>query len=53
MGNESCDLEDIVEHVYNHLTMRAYPVECNENKKRTIRKKAKKFLVRDGELFYI
>ena len=53
MGDKSCDLEEIVEHVYNYLTMHAYPVEWNENKKRTIRKKAKKFFVSDGELFYI
>ena len=44
---------DLVEDVYQYLTHRMYPALATNNQKRVIRNKAKKFSVRDGELYYI
>ena len=45
--------EDIVEQVYVYKTKNQYPDGAHESKKRAIRKKAKRFVVKDGELYYI
>lgn len=44
--------EDLIDAVYNYLTSKKYPDGCAPCKKRQIRKKAEKFLVVKGELFY-
>ena len=36
----------------NYVTDKTYPEGCSENLKRVIRRKAKMFSVRDGELYY-
>ena len=48
----SYDDADLVELAYEYITSKHYPAGCTENKKRTIRKKSKRFEVRDGELCY-
>ena len=45
--------KDIVEQVYVYKTKNQYPDGARESKKRVIRKKAKRFVVKDGELYYI
>ncbi len=44
---------DIIEDMYHYLITSKYPVPCSENRKRSIRRKAKQFVVEDGILFYI
>lgn len=44
--------EVLVEQVYAYLTHSQYPAACDKNQKRVIRKKATRFVVRDGELYY-
>ena len=44
--------QELVEQAYAYLTTSTYPPGCTENRKRVIRTKAKKFELRDGELFY-
>ena len=44
--------EDLVEDVYIYVTEQRYRDGATENRKRAIRNKAKKFEVRNGELFY-
>ena len=43
---------ELVEHVYQYLAQNRYPEGCDKNHKRIIRKKAKKFLVKEGVLHY-
>ncbi len=43
---------ELIELAYRYLTEKTYPSGITENRKRAIRNKAKKFVVRDGELFY-
>ena len=45
--------EEIIEQVFIYRTKNQYPDGANKSKKMAIRKKAKKFVVKDGELFYI
>ena len=44
--------QELVEQAYVYLTSATYPPGCDENRKRVIRKKAKKFELKDGELYY-
>ena len=44
---------ELVEEVYIYLTEGKYPVTCAANRKRIIRRKAEKFRVQNGELFYL
>ena len=51
---ESCEGDsDLVEQVYQYITAGTYPIGCSQNKKRIIRKKSKRFRIRDGELLYL
>lgn len=50
--DERTSQEDLVQDVYLYLTERSYPAGASANLKRVIRNKAKKFSVRNGELFY-
>ena len=43
---------DLLEKAYIYLTERRYPENSSSNDKRIIRRKAAKFNMRDGELFY-
>ena len=43
---------DLVQEAYIYLTEHHYPQDCTNVRKRSIRKKAGKFVVRDGELFF-
>ena len=46
--------DDIVEQVYHYLMkVSIQVVSCSEYRKRGIRKKVKRFAVKDGELYYI
>ena len=38
--------------VFDYVQSQKYPEDCEENKKRAIRRKAQKFSVRNGVLFY-
>ena len=38
--------------LYNVITKSEYPSDSTRNEKRSIRRKAEKLLVRDGEIFY-
>ena len=51
MESEERD-QELVEQAYSYITTSTYPPECTENRKRVIRKKAKKFELKDGELYY-
>ena len=44
--------EQLIEHAYTYLREKTYPDGCSDTKKRVIRKKAAKFEVKDGELYY-
>ena len=54
MDHESADERDVdlVEQAYRYLTDKTYPNGATENRKRAIRNKAKRFIIKDGELFY-
>ena len=43
---------DLIEEVYDYMTRKRYPVGCTEGRKRSIRRKAAKFVVKDGELYF-
>ena len=43
---------DLVEEAYRYLTDKTYPNGGTENRKWANRNKAKKFIIKDGELFY-
>ena len=43
---------DLVQKACTFLSERRYPDGCSKNEKRIIRRKALKFVVRDGDLLY-
>ena len=43
---------NLVQEVYIYLTERHYPPGCADSQKRSIQKKAGKFVVRDGKMFF-
>ncbi len=45
--------DNLLDAVYNYLNEGRYPVEASADKKRSVRRKAKKFAVKNGELFYL
>ena len=49
----SIEDSELLEAVYEYIISLKYPVSCSENRKRAIRRKAKKFQVKDGVLYYI
>jgi len=49
---DSCDGGDLVQEAYEYVATSKYPVGCTDNRKRVIRKKAKKFEVKEGEPYY-
>ena len=42
----------LIEHAFYYITEKKYPPECTKNNKRSIRRKAEKLNVVNGELFY-
>ena len=50
-GGEVGEGGDLVQEAYSYLTEHRYAPGCADSRKRSIRKKAGKFVVRDGELF--
>ena len=44
---------DLVDELYLYIVEKRYSKECTATRKREIRKKAEKFVVNDGELFYL
>ena len=46
------DEDDLLGKAYTYITEQRYPEGCLPNEKQTIRKKAAKFVVRNGELMY-
>ena len=47
------DSDQLVDYVYLYLTEGIYPSGVTVNQKRSIRKKARKFKMLNGELFYL
>ena len=43
---------DLIEETLVYISEKKYPDSCSNNRKRQIRKKAEKFVVNDGELYY-
>ena len=43
----------LLDHVFLYITSKSYPDGCTREKKRTIRRKAERFVIRDGQFFYI
>ena len=43
---------DLFQEAYLYLTKHRYPPGCENSRKRSIRKKAGKFVVRDGVMFF-
>ncbi len=54
MSEKDCFEEsgELLDDVVKYLTTKAYSENADSNKKRSIRRKAKKFEVRHGEMFY-
>ena len=46
-------MDDLVEQACLYLTTKSYPEGCTLIRKRQIRKKAEKFSVVNGELYYV
>lgn len=51
-GGEVEGTGDLVQEAYIYLTEHRYPPGCADSRKRSIRKKAGKFVVHDGEMFF-
>ena len=49
-ADEQCDA--LVQQAYAYVTDKTYPSGCSETRRRVIRKKATKFELKDGELYY-
>ena len=43
---------DLVEEAYEYLVRNVYPVGASVARKRCIRRKAQKFVVKDGEMYF-
>ena len=46
-------MDDLVEQACQYLTAKTYPEGCTATRKRQIRKKAEKFKMVNGELYYM
>ena len=44
--------ENLVEEAYQYLRRKSYPAGASEGRKRCIRRKAAKFVLKNGELFF-
>ena len=52
MDENSTEENDLIDDVHQYLTSSKYPDQCSENRKRSIRRKSKKFEVKDGVLHF-
>ena len=52
MVDDEVEDDELIDQVFSYLVSNEYPNDASEYKKGVIRKKAKKFLVIKGELFY-
>ena len=43
----------MVERAVEYLLDKCYPLNCTENEKRSIRRKAKQLVIRNGEVYYL
>ena len=50
-GSDSCE-DAIVDDVYAYVTQNSYPIGCSGTRKRQIRKRAERFSVKEGHLYY-
>ena len=53
MAEAERDDFDLLDEVYLYIVGKRYSKDCTATRKRQIRKKAEKFVVNDGELFYL
>ncbi len=44
--------EELIEEVFHYVTTKEYPDNCKEGRKRVIRRKAKQFVVNNGDFMY-
>lgn len=51
-GASETEVVDLVEAAYQYITDTSYPDGCSKEQKRTIRRKATKFVVRNGVMFF-
>ena len=47
------DEDRLTQHALNYKVKGEYPLFASDNEKRSIRRKAKKFEITNGEIFYI
>ena len=50
---EAEETGDLMQNVYTHLTEHRYPPHCKQVGERAIRRKAEKFVICDGENFFL
>ena len=50
-GSDSCE-DALVDDVYAYVTQNSYPIGCSGTRKRPIRKRAERFSVKEGHLYY-
>ena len=50
-GSDSCE-DALVDDVYAYVTQNSYPIGCSGTRKRQIRKRAERFSVKEGHLYY-
>ena len=50
-GSDSCE-DALVDYVYAYVTQNSYPIGCSATRKRQIRKRAERFSVKEGHLYY-
>ena len=51
-AEDELDGQDLIDNIFIFVTENRYPEGATVGQKRTIRRKAAKFEVREGELFY-
>ena len=52
METENIDPElKLIEDACTYITLKEYPPSCTKDEKRSIRRKAEKLVVKDGEIF--
>ena len=50
--DEALEADRLLDEAMLYMVENRYPEEATENRKRIIRRKAKKFEIQDGELYY-
>ena len=52
MSDSDSDEDALVNDVYAYLVQKSYPKGCSGTRKRQIRKRAERFSVKEGKLYY-